>query len=227
MLLTEETDWLGGQLTSQGVAALDEHPHIERFGGTRAYYRLREGIRARYRERYGVPATSTDGAPLNPGNGWVSRLCCEPRVALATIEGLLAPHVASGRLTILREHAPVGATVEDDRVVAVRLRARDGAGEVEVRAAYFLDATELGDLLPLTGAAYVTGAEARAETGEPHASPDGARPGEVQGSPSPSRSSTAPARTTRSSARPATSGSATSSPTASGWRTTTGARSSS
>ena len=32
--LIEETDWLGGQLSAQGVAALDEHEHIESFGGT-------------------------------------------------------------------------------------------------------------------------------------------------------------------------------------------------
>lgn len=38
----EETDWLGGQLTAQGVSALDEHEHIESFGGTASYYRLRE-----------------------------------------------------------------------------------------------------------------------------------------------------------------------------------------
>ena len=47
--LTEETDWIGGQLTAQGVSALDEHEHIEAFGGTRAYYGLRDAIRARYR----------------------------------------------------------------------------------------------------------------------------------------------------------------------------------
>ena len=39
--LTEETDWIGGQLTAQGVSALDEHEHIEAFGGTASYYRLR------------------------------------------------------------------------------------------------------------------------------------------------------------------------------------------
>jgi len=47
--LLEETDWIGGQLTAQGVYALDEHEHIERFGGTRSYYALREAIRAHYR----------------------------------------------------------------------------------------------------------------------------------------------------------------------------------
>src|SRR5687768_6962703 len=43
--LLEETDWIGGQITSQGVAALDEHEHIENFGGTRSYYLLRESLR--------------------------------------------------------------------------------------------------------------------------------------------------------------------------------------
>src|SRR5262249_6806962 len=38
--LVEETDWLGGQLTSQGVAALHAHLHIETFRGTPRYYRF-------------------------------------------------------------------------------------------------------------------------------------------------------------------------------------------
>jgi len=38
VVLTEETDWLGGQLTSQ-AAPLDEHGWIESTGGT-ARYRL-------------------------------------------------------------------------------------------------------------------------------------------------------------------------------------------
>src|SRR3954464_15478973 len=50
VVLTEETDWLGGQMTSQGVSALDEHSYIERFGGTRSYYELRRLIRQHYRE---------------------------------------------------------------------------------------------------------------------------------------------------------------------------------
>jgi hypothetical protein len=38
-----------------------------------------------------------------------------------------------------------------------------------LQAPYFVDATELGDLLPLTGTEYVTGTESKAETGELHA----------------------------------------------------------
>jgi hypothetical protein len=43
-------------------------------------------------------------------------------------------------------------------------------GETRVlRGGYFVDATELGDLLPLTGTEFVTGSESRKETGELHA----------------------------------------------------------
>ena len=179
VLLSEQTDWLGGQMSSQGVSALDEHAHIESFGGTRSYYALREGIRDDYRARYAAPATMSNGAPLNPGNGWVSRLCFEPRVGVRVIDVMLAPHVEAGRLQVLIETWPVEAAVQDGRVIQVTLRSKHDQ-EVRVRAAYVLDATELGELLPLTGTDFVTGAEAGADTGEPHASPDGAHPGEVQ-----------------------------------------------
>src|ERR1700749_2795981 len=42
VILSEEPDWLGGQLTSQAVPP-DEHPWIERFGGTALYRQGREG----------------------------------------------------------------------------------------------------------------------------------------------------------------------------------------
>lgn len=41
VLLTEETDWIGGQVTSQGVPP-DEHPWIEEFGATRRYQAYRK-----------------------------------------------------------------------------------------------------------------------------------------------------------------------------------------
>ena len=49
------------------------------------------------------------------------------------------------------------------------MRDLDGGRELVLTASYFLDATELGDLLPMTGTEYVVGAESQKETGEPHA----------------------------------------------------------
>ena len=176
VVLTEETDWLGGQLTSQGVPP-DEHPWIERFGCTASYRQLREGVRDYYRRWYPLAPQARSDPHLNPGRGRVSKLCHEPRVAVAVLEGMLSPHVASRRLRILLEHRPLSAELDGSAVRAVTL-AGDG-GSVRVTADFVLDATELGDLLPLTGTDYVTGFESRAETGEPSA-PAEAQPQNMQ-----------------------------------------------
>src|ERR671910_573686 len=69
-----------------GVAALDEHEHIEAFGVTASYYRLRNSIRDCYRALAGAAG----GEPaFNPGTCWVTRLAFEPSVALAAIEDML------------------------------------------------------------------------------------------------------------------------------------------
>ena len=177
VVLTEETDWLGGQLTTQAVPP-DENPWIERFGGTATYRRFRDEVRAYYRRNYPLRAEAAALPDLNPGAGRVSKLCHEPRVALAVLESMLAPHRAAGRVTVLLGHRPIAADVTGDRVEAVTLAGP--GGDVTVRAAYVLDATENGDLLPLTGTEFAVGAEAQAEHGEPHA-PERADPGNLQG----------------------------------------------
>lgn len=170
VVMTEETDWIGGQVTAQAVPP-DEHPWIESFGCTRSYRRYRDAVRAFYRDHYPLAPEARADARLNPGNGWVSRICHEPRVSLAVLRAMLAPYQSGGRLRILEEHLPVAADVRGDRVLAVTVRdLRDGEERV-LAAPWFVDATELGDLLPLTGTEHVTGAEGRDETGEPHAAP--------------------------------------------------------
>ena len=168
VILTEETDWIGGQLTSQAVPP-DEHPWIESFGCTRAYRQFRSGVRSYYRDHFPLTARARSNVLLNPGNGGVSRLCHEPRVALAVFEQMLAPHVSTGRLRILLEHEPVAADVDGDRVRAVTVRDRTTDRRTVLAASYFIDATELGDLLPLTRTEFVIGAESRRDTGEPRA----------------------------------------------------------
>ena len=176
VLLTEQHAWLGGQLTSQAVPP-DEHSWVEQFGVTASYRALRDGIRAYYRSHYPLTSRARRERWLNPGAGHVSRLCHEPRVAVAVLEAMLAPHRASGRLTVLQPAVPVSAETEGDRVTSVTVRTN---GEhVVLTGWYVLDATETGELLPLTGTEYVTGFESREDTGEPSA-PDVADPMNMQ-----------------------------------------------
>ncbi|MFJ5264841.1 FAD-dependent oxidoreductase [Streptomyces sp. NPDC088387] len=179
VVLTEETDWIGGQLTSQAVPP-DEHPWVEQFGTSASYRQLREHIRGYYRRWYPLRAEARALPHLNPGAGRVSKLCHEPRVALAVLEGMLAPHRAAGLLTVLTEHRPVAAEIDNDVVRAVTVEdLREGTHRT-LTARYVLDGTETGELLHLAGVEYVTGAESRAEFDEPHA-PDRAQPDNQQG----------------------------------------------
>jgi hypothetical protein len=170
VILTEETAWIGGQLTSQAVPP-DEHPWIEDFGCTASYRDFRIRIRQFYRERHPLTAAARANPRLNPGNGWVSRLCHEPRVALAVLEAMLAPHVVAGRLQIWLRHRPVSAEADGDFVRAVTLESTEDGTRRTVSAPWILDATELGDLLELARIEHVVGAEARGDTGEPGALP--------------------------------------------------------
>lgn len=179
VILTEETDWLGGQLTVQGVPP-DDHPWIETVGATRRYRELRSSIRNFYRSSYPLRPESAVLPNLNPGAGGVSGLCHEPRVAAVVIDCLLEQHVQSGRLTVLRGHRIVGAELAPEDVLAAVVLEESGSGDtVTASAPYFLDATETGELLPLAGIEHVTGAESSADTGEPLA-PEVAQPLNMQ-----------------------------------------------
>src|SRR3989442_4393735 len=113
VILTEETDWVGGQLTSQAVPP-DEHAWIESFGATGSYREYRDRVRDYYRRNYPLTETARRRHDLNPGNGRVSRLTHEPRVSLAVIEEMLAPFVHDGPKTLLTRHNPVAADFARD-----------------------------------------------------------------------------------------------------------------
>jgi hypothetical protein len=174
VILTEPNDWIGGQLTAQAVPP-DEHQWIERFGRNARYQKLRQGIRDYYRRHFPLSVAALADEFLNPGRGSVSRLCHEPRAALAVLTALLAPYASGGRLLVLLEHELNGAESASDRVQAVVVVDKKSQTQRVLRAPYYLDATEPGDLLPHAGIEYVVGAEAQAQTGEPHALA-GARP---------------------------------------------------
>jgi hypothetical protein len=177
VVLTEETDWLGGHMTSQAVPS-DEHPWIEMVGN-RSFLDFRSRIRDFYQRNFPLTAQAKGDPLLNPGLGAVSPICCEPRAAVAALEEMLAPYRSRGLLQVFLNHKPTKASVESDAVKAVDLEDRLDGGTVTISADLFLDATETGDLLPLAGVEHVTGAESQKETGEPHA-PSATKPGNMQ-----------------------------------------------
>jgi len=174
VILIEETDWIGGQITTQGVPP-DEHPWIETHGATKLYRDFRTAVRQYYIRNYPLTDEARSRQYLNPGNGAVSRLCHEPRVTLAVLYEMMNPYISSGKLTLLTEYKAVGADVSGNTVRALKVAQICSKDELILTAPYFVDATELGDLLPLTETEFVTGAESRKETKEMHA-PENADP---------------------------------------------------
>ena len=175
--LTEETDWIGGQLTSSGVPALDEHKFIEISGGTRSYYALREGIRNWYKRTQKLTPEAMARENFNPGACYVSSLCYEPKAALAVLNQMLAPHAA--RIQRLMRTRVFELTREGDRITSALAYRFDQREVVRLQFGFVLDATEMGDLLPLAGVPYVVGSEAKNDTNEPNA-PDKTNPACVQ-----------------------------------------------
>lgn len=171
VVLTDHTDWLGGQLTSQAVPP-DEHRWIESHGRTQSFARFRRAVRDWYRTHRPLTEAARDNDLLNPGNGWVSRLCFEPEVGHRVLLEWLQPHLASGRVVWLARHEPVAAERHGDRIAAVTLRSLDDASLSTVRPRLVLDATDTGDLLELGQVGHRIGAEHRDEFGEMHARED-------------------------------------------------------
>src|SRR5690606_29085586 len=174
VILTEETDWIGGQITQQGVPP-DEHMWIEKFGGTQLYRDFRTAVRQYYVQNYPLTEEAKNNALLNPGNGSVSGLCHEPRVALAVMNNMLAPYISSGKLVLLLEHKIKSADYNGAQINSLTASELRSGNLKILKAPYFVDATELGDLLPITGTEFVTGTESKAQTKELHA-PEVANP---------------------------------------------------
>jgi hypothetical protein len=206
--MSEITDWIGGQVSQQGVSALDERP-LQR--ETNLFPYGYSQFRRRVREKY-------HGDP-NPGKCWVSELCFAPRVGVQVLREMLDPYLRTGQLALFTDTVVKDLDIEGNRIRSVTTlthAARDPArGPNSLPLSHFLrdwydpepserfskrltrfvpppdrgghrldwmviDATETGELLPLAGVPYRLGTD-RWIPQEPSASTLGADPYCTQG----------------------------------------------
>jgi len=171
VMLVEESPWLGGQLTSQGVCTPDEDPIkengidfpvVETSGSTRSYQELKHLCRLFYRTQTQLSAEGQNMNPLNVGRCWVNLgFAVEANVALQALKDMLeARNVAP-----LMNTRVVDVARDGRQVSSVLLS--DAAGNQEtVIPKYVLDATETGDLIFKLGMDWFIGAEDITQTGE-------------------------------------------------------------
>lgn len=179
VLLVEETDWLGGQFSSQAVPP-DEHPWIEKTGGSQLYRNFRNRVRQHYRENYPLRMEEAGSLCFDPGRAGVSRLSHEPRVAQLALEEMLSPYIARGPLSVLKKHAINHVERSGENIRSVSILSKETGRSFTLDTPFILDATELGDLLELGKIDHVTGSEGSSATGELHAPSSHAEPLNMQ-----------------------------------------------
>jgi len=164
--LIEASGWLGGQYSAQGVTKPDESRYTASVGSTASYRDFQHSVRAFYRNNFKLSASGQNQPTLNPGGAYPG-FSVQPHVAhqvlLQKLQALPNVHVRLNTQVL-------SCQTQGDSIQSVT--ASSGNGEsVTYSAKYFLDATDLGELLPLSRTEYNLGAEAQSETHEPAASP--------------------------------------------------------
>ena len=145
-LVVESTPMLGGMFTAQGVPAVDGNANLP----SGLWNEFREALRAHYG---GAPALAT---------GWVSNTLFEPHVADSIFKAMAAAEPA---LSVEYGFRPVKVFRRGRKVSGARFVDKAG-NRLEVSAEVTVDATDLGDALPLSGTPYRLGMDSRSLTGE-------------------------------------------------------------
>jgi hypothetical protein len=167
VVLLEATQWIGGQATSQGVTRWDEAAAdlTETTGSPKSYRDLRHLIRAEYTGQRS--AVGLQQQNFNPGFAEVG-----PPFAAEGHPFAADPQVVRTVLTTMLQNAGVevklGVAVTAVDVQNGAVQNFTAGGDTYVGTVY-VDATDLGDLLPLCGVKWVIGCEARSDTGESQA----------------------------------------------------------
>jgi hypothetical protein len=171
--LIEASDWLGGQYTAQGVTRPDENRFTQTTGSTQSYRAFQHDVRAYYRNNFNLSAKGASQPAFNPSGGYPG-FGMEPRVG----HNILQQQLLSSPNIHLRLNTTVTQVeMSADPNTIVSLTAVTAGVSARYIAPWYLDATDLGDLLPLCGVEgldWTLGAEGKDETGEPHA-PDAPR----------------------------------------------------
>ncbi|MDO8544359.1 MAG: FAD-dependent oxidoreductase [Opitutaceae bacterium] len=146
VLLLEETDWIGGQALAAAVSAMDEGGAGNLVRGRGLYRELLQRVEGYYRP------LGLDPFAVGP----YTNTRFEPRVGRRLLHAMLKEAGGNGRLDLMlrahvtKVHRAVGAVSGAD----LEFVSPHGRETRTVSSTILIDATEWGDVLPLTGAAY-------------------------------------------------------------------------
>ena len=135
-LLIEESNWLGGMLTSAGVSAMDGN------------YKMPSGFLKEFRDSLVSHYGNLDSLKT----GWVSNLMFEPSVGNKILKEIAQ---SEKNLKILY------GTIIEEVVKDEKFKIKINQNDITYNSTILIDATELGDLIPKLNLPYFIGMDSR------------------------------------------------------------------
>lgn len=179
--LVHDGTWLGGQYTEQGLACVDENKGVGKTGWgpdwhpmKRSFHRF--GLFKELMDRIEALNTGKYGSPM-PGRPMHGPSTFRPAEAESVFREMLEPWRKSGQVSLHLSMAPVEALMDPDKTTLEGLVFRgldDPTRGLTVRARITIDASDWGEVVRLSGAAFETGPDSRSRYGEPSAPVDAA-----------------------------------------------------
>jgi hypothetical protein len=148
-LIVEESPWIGGMFTTQGVGACDGNHNLP----SGIWNEFREALRSHYG---GAEALET---------GWVSNTLFEPSVGNKIFNKMASQEK---NLQIIHGYY-VTNIIKVGNLVKGAIFKNDKNEILEVTAKVTIDATDIGETLKMAGAEYRLGMDSRSETNEANA----------------------------------------------------------
>ncbi len=153
VLLLEETDWIGGQMAAAAVTTMDEDSVWMKFPvRERGLYReFNESMVLHYLTMEKDPQVAYYGWPDQMEGGY------EPKAARAVMYGFIKEVRERGAVLDVSLRTRVSSVMKQgDLVTGATLTFADGSTRA-IASKVLIDATEYGDVIPLTGARYRVG----------------------------------------------------------------------
>lgn len=181
IVIVHDGEWFGGQFTEQALACVDENKGMDKVGFGVDWHPMkrafrRSGLFKELMDRIEAHNTEKYGSPM-PGLPYHGPSTFRPAEAEAIFREMIQPYIDSGQIRVIWNRYPVSAVVEDSRLHAVSFApVAGGDADVHVRAKLTIDATDWGEVIQVSGAAYECGPDPKSRYGEPSAPEEGTFP---------------------------------------------------
>ena len=145
-LIVEESPWLGGMLTASGVSCIDGNNFLP----SGIWSEFRDSLRNYY------------GGAGNLSTGWVSNTCFEPHVGNRIFKNMA---LKEKNLEIIYGYFLTEIKKEGNKITGAVFENENGE-KITVTAQITIDATDLGDALPLADIPFNVGMDSKHDTNE-------------------------------------------------------------